>query len=109
MDPPDSNVGTIHPYFAPRNSSYTTLGLEWKHWLSCDTFKGADELWYLLYAGGGVDSNGQAYILGNAQINYDIAPWLSWVTEARITRADVYNATGVSSYLVYPLCAERQL
>jgi tetratricopeptide (TPR) repeat protein len=100
-NPFDPILGTVHPYFSPRNFSYGTLGLEWKQWLSCDTFKGANELWYLVYAGAGVDSNGQGYVLGNAQINYDITPLLSWVTDARLTRADVYNATGVSSFLVY--------
>ncbi len=100
---PNSLVGTIHPYFAPLGFSYTTLGLEWKQWLSCDSFKGANEMWYLAYSGGGVDSNGNGYALLNAQLQYDVTSWLSWTTELGLTRTQgqVYNATGVSTYLVY--------
>jgi hypothetical protein len=101
---PDTLVGTIHPYFAPRGFSFLTAGLEWKQWLSCDTFKGADEFYYLAYCGAGVDSYSRGYFLSNAALMRDVTSWFTCAIETHVTAASVYHETGaiVSGIIRFP-------
>lgn len=93
---PDTLVGTIHPYFAPHAFSFATAGLEWKQWLSCNTFKGANEFWYLFYSGAGVDSNSQVYFLSNGKLLYDASRWVTWSLDAHVIAAGVYHEAGLN-------------
>lgn len=99
---PGNLAGTIHPYWAPSGYSFVTTGLEWKHWLSCDTFKGGNEHWYMLYFAGAVDSNGQGYFVFNSRWQRDLANWMTWNIDVNLTRSQkqVYDAVGVLASLV---------
>jgi len=89
-----------HPYFAPAGFSYLTLGTEWKHWLSPDMFKGADQLWYQLYFGGRVDSTSQAYFVFRASLEYDIRSWITCSVGTSLVSSSVYDNRVVGAQLV---------
>jgi len=89
-----------HPYFAPTGFSYATLGAEWKHWLTRDMFKGADQLWYLLYAGGRVDSQDEAYFLFRGSLQYDVNSRITVSVGTSLIRSSVYNNIDVGAQLV---------
>ena len=90
--------GTIHPYFAPQSYSFASAGLEWKHWLSCDTFKGADQKWYQVYLGGRFDSQSEAFFLLRTQLYYDVTSWLTWTVESDFIRSEVYDQSIISTH-----------
>ena len=100
---PNSLVGTQFPYWSPSGYSFVTSGLEWKQWLSCDTFKGGNERYYSLFLGGAVDSNGDGYFISKGRYQHDFSPWLSWTTDANLTWSanEIYNAVGVATYAVF--------
>ncbi len=102
---PGSLVGTIHPYWSPSGYSFATAGLEWKHWLSCDKFKGANEHYYSLFNGAAVDSNGVGYYVANGRWQRDITESLTWTVDFNLIRSpnQVYNAVGVTAYGVWRL------
>ena len=93
---PGSLVGTVHPYFSPRAFSFATAQLEWKQWFSQDIYKGANEKWYLLQGGLGVDSNSQIYFLSSGRVWYDQYAWLTWSLDAHVMEASVYHEVGVN-------------
>jgi len=97
---PDSLAGTIHPYWSPSGYSFTSAGLELKQILSCDTFKGANEHYWTLFGGGGVDSNGVGYILGTCRLQKDITSRLTWTLDTNLIRSpnEIYNAVGAAMY-----------
>ena len=64
-------VGAQFPYWSPSGYSFVTAGLEWKQWLSCETFKGANERYYSLFLGGAVDSNGDGYFISKWRWQHD--------------------------------------
>lgn len=102
---PGSLVGTIHPYWSPSGYSYTSAGLELKQWLSCDTFKGANEHFCTLFGGAAVDSNGVGFFLATCRWQKDITPRLTWTVDANLIRSpnQVYNAVGATTYGVLRL------
>lgn len=100
---PASLVGTQFPYWSPSGYSFVTVGGEWKHWLSCDTFKGGTEKFYSLFFGGAVDSNGDGYYIQKTRWQHDFSPYVSWSTETNLTwsQHQIYNAVGVSTFAVF--------
>jgi len=99
---PGSLVGTQWPYWSPNSYSFVTAGVEWKEWLSCDTFKGGNERYYNIFMGAAVDSNGDGYWISKARWQYDFSPRVSWTTDANLTwsKGQIYNAVGVTTYAV---------
>ena len=100
---PNDLFGTVHPYFAPSGFAYTEAILEWRHWLSCDMFKGADATSYLLQYGGRIDSQSIYYNLFRASFDWDIRNWLSLMVETSMQRSPVYNNIDVMAYLTIRL------
>ena len=102
---PGSLVGTIHPYWSPSGYSFTTAGLEWKHWLSRDKFKGANEHFYSLFSGAAVDSNGIGYFVANGRWQRDVSESFTWTVDFNLIRSQnqVYNAVGVTTNGVWRL------
>ncbi|HEY4308735.1 MAG TPA: tetratricopeptide repeat protein [Pirellulales bacterium] len=100
---PNSLVGAQFPYWSPSGYSFVTSGLEWKQWLSCDTFKGGNERSYTLFVGGAVDSNGDGFFLSKWRWQHDFSPWVSWMTDGNLTWSanEIYNAVGVATYAVF--------
>lgn len=97
---PNNIAGTTHPYFAPNGFSFVSVGVEWKHWLSCDRFVGADELYYQLYLGARFDSESDSYFLFRGSLNYDIRNWLTWQFGVTQTSSPAFDETTVSSNLI---------
>ncbi len=95
---PGSLVGTVHPYFAPSGFSFASMGLEWKHWLSCDNFQGADQWWYRVYLGSRFDSQSEAYFLFKGEMLYDIRSWLTWSVQTSLIESEVYDEASLSTY-----------
>jgi len=102
---PDSLVGTIHPYWSPASYAFTTFGLEWKHWLSPDKFKGANEHYYTIFSGAAVDSNGVPFFVTNARWQRDLSESMTWTIDFNLIRSpdQVYNAVGATTYGVWRL------
>ena len=102
---PGSLVGTIHPYSAPSGYSVISTGLELTQWLSCDRFKGANEHFFMIYAGGAVDSHGVPYFLANCRWQRDLSERLTWTIDANVTRSpdQIYDAVGAATYGVLRL------
>jgi tetratricopeptide (TPR) repeat protein len=102
---PGSLVGTIHPYWSPAGYTFTTVGLEWKHWLSCDKFKGANEHYYMVFSGAAVDSNGVGFFVANGRWQRDVSESLTWTVDFNLIRSanQVYDAAGVIAYGVWRL------
>lgn len=91
-------AGTVHPYFAPSGFSFASAGMEWKHWLGCDSFIGGQQQFYQLYLGGRFDSQSEAYLLFKSQFYYDIHDWLTWTVDAGMIRSEVYDETTISTH-----------
>ena len=100
--PPDGfgrNVrGSVHPYFSPDYFAFGTLGLEWKHWLSCDTFLGANAVWYELYAAARFDSDSESYGLLTARLNWDVTNQLTLTADTGIIRGEIFDETRARAY-----------
>ncbi|MCA9068939.1 MAG: tetratricopeptide repeat protein [Planctomycetaceae bacterium] len=91
-------MGTIHPYFAPESFSFATMGLEWKHWLSCDNFQWADQWWYRVYLGGRFDSQSESYFLFRGEMLKDISSWLTWSVATSVISSEVYDENSISTH-----------
>src|SRR5262249_42655485 len=96
---PDNIAGAIHPYFAPSGFLFTEARLEFKQYLSRDTFTHADVLYYSLQYGLGVDSNAVAYNDFRVLFNYDVEPWLSVGADTQIFLSSVYTLTTAHAYV----------
>jgi predicted Zn-dependent protease len=105
FDPSDL-TGAVHPYFSPRLYVYYEGRLSWKKWLSRDYFTYANQCWYNLEYAIGWDNNLNNYNTFRIQFNADLKPWLSVGADARAVLSPVYNAQGVTAYLVlrWPWC-----
>ena len=84
-------VGARHPYFNPQDFVFGTLGLEYKRWLSCDTFKGANQLWYEVYGGARFDSRSDSYALFTAKLNWDVFNQFTVTAETGFIASEVYD------------------
>ena len=87
----------VHPYFAPRDFFYLSAGLEYRRYLSCDIFKGADRHWFELYGGGGIDSEGNGYGEARGELARDFSNRLSVSGFFTLARSGVYDATHLGS------------
>ena len=59
------------PYFAPDNFWFLSGGIEWRHYLGCDTYKTGNRRWVEGYVGGRVDSEGVGYGSVRGEFLYD--------------------------------------
>ena len=82
-----------HPYFAPRDFWYLSAGLEYRRYLGCDTFKGANRHWFELYGGGGIDSEGSGYGEARGELARDFSSRLSMSGYFTLTRSGIYDET----------------
>ena len=98
-DPLTGLRDATHPYFSPDAFAFGTLGLEWKHWLSCDTFLGANALWYELYAAARFDSDSESYGLFTAALNWDLTNQCTFTADAGFIRGEIYDETRARAYL----------
>ncbi|HEY1066609.1 MAG TPA: hypothetical protein VGE52_10885, partial [Pirellulales bacterium] len=96
--PDGSVIGATHPYFAPSGYSQMSAILEWKHWLTADFFKGADEFYYAIQFGSMFDSEGQYFSLFNARVHKDYCRWLSMGAYTALQRSPVYDSTEAMAY-----------
>ena len=83
--------GAIYPYFSPDQFFFVTGGLEYKRFLSCDTFKGANRHWVELFLGARMDNDGQTYWVGRGRLGHDIYNWLSLTGFVNVTQSSVYD------------------
>lgn len=97
---PDGVVGAVHPYFAPSGFTLATVGLEYKHWLSCHNFKYANHWWWSAYGGARLDSDGVGYGLGRLRCQRDHRNWLTTGVDASVVRSPVYDATSLRAFLI---------
>jgi tetratricopeptide (TPR) repeat protein len=95
--------GMRHPYFAPDVFAYTEARLEWTHWLSRDYFAHADQCWYSLQYGTGLDTDLNHYHTLRALFQYDVKTWLSIGAEARATLSPVYDMGYATAYVIFRL------
>jgi tetratricopeptide (TPR) repeat protein len=102
---PGSLVGTIHPYWSPSAYVFTTMGLEWQHWLSRDRFKGANEHYYSVFTGAAIDSHGIGFFVANGRWQRDVSESLTWAIDFNVIRSpdQIYNAAGASAYGIWRL------
>ncbi|QGJ71212.1 Hypothetical protein PBC10988_29160 [Planctomycetales bacterium 10988] len=71
-DPTTLAGGTIHPYFSPSDFSQLALLFQFKQWVSEYFFKGANETWWQIQAGGAWDSDSEFYSLFKASLHHDV-------------------------------------
>ena len=83
--------GAIHPYFSPENFWFATAGLECKRFLSCNTYKGANQHWVELFLGGRVDNDGEFYAIGRGRVLHDIYNWLTFTAYTDVIQSPVYD------------------
>jgi|GEM_PF-6876083 len=83
--------GAIYPYFSPDNFWFVTTGLECKHFLSCNTYKGANQHWIELFLGGRMDNDGESYFVGRGRVLHDIYNWLTFTAYADLIQSPVYD------------------
>ena len=95
--------GTRHPYFAPDLFAYTEARIEWTHWLSRDYFAHANQCWYSLQYGVGLDTDLNHYQTFRAMFQYDVKCWLSIGAEAKATLSPVYDAGYATAYVIFRL------
>lgn len=95
---PTNVVQAIHPYFAPQAFSQVELALEWKHWLSHDSFKGANQWWYSIRGGGQWDSDGEYYSMFEVKTERDLKPWFSVGAGYSLLRSRFYDNDVVFAY-----------
>ena len=98
-DPETGLRDAIHPYFSPDSFVFGTLGLEWKHWLSCDTFLGANAVWYELYGAARFDSDSESYGLFTAALNWDLTNQCTFTADTGFIRGEIYDETRARAYL----------
>lgn len=88
-----------HPYFAPRDFWYVSGGLEYRRYLGCDTFDGANQHWFELYGGGGLDSEGRGYGEARGEFARDFSNRSSLSGYFAATRSGVYDETELGGRL----------
>ena len=94
-------VNIIHPYWTPQEYTRGLVILEWRHQLSRELFAGAEQHYYALRIGGGIDSTGNKNLLLEAEWHYDFLE--HWTLEVRGTldRSPAWNGTAASLDLIY--------
>ena len=100
---PMNLFGTVHPYFAPNIFAYTEARIEWTQWLSRDYFAHANQCWYSLQYGVGLDNDLNHYHSLRAMFQYDVKCWLSIGAEAKATLSDVYDMGFATAFVIFRL------
>ena len=93
--------GTVHPYFSPRNFGFVTTGVEMRHYLSCDLFKGANLHWYELFLGARLDTDGHGYGLVRGAMLHDVNPQLTYSAYFNVIQSSVYDLAEAGVRLTY--------
>jgi tetratricopeptide (TPR) repeat protein len=94
-------INIIHPYWTPQDYTRGTVILEWRHDLSRDFYAGAQQHYYALRLGGGIDSTGNKDLILEAEWHYDFLP--HWSLEARgtVDRSPAWNGAAASLSVIY--------
>ncbi len=94
-------VNIIHPYWTPQDYTRGSVILEWRHDLSREFYAGAQQHYYALRLGGGIDSTGNKDLLLEVEWHYDFLH--HWAFEARGTldRSPAWNGAAASLSLIY--------
>lgn len=100
---PNILIGAIHPYFAPNGFGFGEARIEWTQWLSRDFFVYSNQCWYSLQYALGFDSSLATYNSVRAVANFDVKPWLTIGADAKGIFSPVYNAEGVSAFVLLRL------
>jgi hypothetical protein len=94
-------VNIIHPYWTPQDYFRGTVILEWRHDLSTDFYAGAQQHYYSLRLGGGVDSTGNKDVIFEGEWHYDFLR--HWAVEAHggLDRSPAWNGASAYVSLIY--------
>jgi tetratricopeptide (TPR) repeat protein len=87
----------IHPYWTPQDYARGTAILEWRHDFSREFYAGAQQHYYALHVGVGIDSTGNNNYLVEAEWHYEFLK--HWTVEARggVDRSPAWD--GASAFL----------
>ncbi len=96
----DLVAGTIHPYYSPSFFYYYEARVEWKQYLSRDSFTDSTQCWYSLQYGLGSDNNFNTYNHVRGQLYWDIKPWLTVGADAGLLYSTVYHAETIGAFLI---------
>ncbi len=83
--------GAIYPYFSPDQFFFVTGGLEYKRFFSCNTFKGANRHWVVVFMGARMDNDTETYFVGRGRLGHDIYNWLTLTGFANVIQSPVYD------------------
>jgi tetratricopeptide (TPR) repeat protein len=91
---PDPFDNMTHPYWTPMNYYMAGIGVEYKRWLSCDRFDGAQHCWVSFSAMKRWDCQQQNYTLYRGMMCWDITRRLSGHAAAEYTDGAPYRSAG---------------
>ena len=91
----------IHPYWTPQDYTRGTVILEWRHDLSREFYAGAQQLYYALHVGAGIDSTGNNNFLVEAEWHYEFLK--HWTVEVRggIDRSSAWDGAAAFLSMTY--------
>ncbi len=100
---PDPTIvlGAVHPYFAPASFFFYQAGLEWRHWLSRDFYKYANQAWYQLGYRTGWDSQFNNYHTFQLLTNLDVRSWLSVGASAFFIASPIYDVHSAMAFIKF--------
>lgn len=85
----------LHPYFSPEDFGFVTGGLEWRNLCSCNSFKGGNQRWLQLFAGGRIDSEGAGYLISRGEYYHDISNRFTFRAYGELVRSSVYDLSNI--------------
>ncbi len=100
---PDPFNDMLHPYWTPMNYVMGGVGLEWKQWLSCDRFDGAQHCWVSFSAVKRWDNQNQNYMVYRGMLNWDITRCLSGYALGEYNEGSPYRGTWAYGGLAWKL------
>jgi superkiller protein 3 len=103
LSDPETLIGVVHPYFAPRSFLYYEARLEWTQWLSRDHFVHSNQCYFSLQYALGADDQLRPYNSFRARVHCDVKPWLTIGADAQQTLSPDYNATAAMGFVVIRL------
>jgi len=100
---PDPFNNMLHPYWTPMDYVMGGVGLEWKQWLSCDRFDGAQHCWISFSAVKRWDNQNQNYMVYRGMLNWDITRCLSGYALGEYDEGSPYRGTWAYGGLAWKL------
>lgn len=100
---PDPFDNMLHPYWTPMNYVMGGVGVEWKQWLSCDRFDGAQHCWVSFSAVKRWDNQNQNYMVYRGMLNWDITRCLSGYALGEYNEGSPYRGTWAYGGLAWKL------